>query len=209
MVRQRIRVRFSKKGDLRLISHRDLSRAFERMLRRAGLQLAMSQGFHPHPQMTFPAALALGIEGLAEVVDIGLDQEVKREEIHRQMAAAAPPGLEIHSVDLLDPGHAKARAIRVQYEISLPSSLHAQTSDAIEQLQARPTLAVKRKGKSVAIDLASAIDTISLADDGVLRIRMHVSAEAQPRPRELLEALGLADLEAQGHWIRRTAVELG
>ena len=59
----RIRIRFTKKGDLRLLSHRDLVRAFERLFRRVGVELAMSQGFHPRPLMTFPDALALGIAG--------------------------------------------------------------------------------------------------------------------------------------------------
>ena len=63
MVRPRVRIRFSKQGDLRLIGHRDLMRCLERLFRRAGLALGMSQGFHPKPRMTFPLALAVGIEG--------------------------------------------------------------------------------------------------------------------------------------------------
>ncbi len=68
-VRQKLRIRFRKTGDLRLISHRDLARAFERLFRRADLPLAMSQGFHPHARINFPSALALGIQGEDEVVE--------------------------------------------------------------------------------------------------------------------------------------------
>ncbi|HBO42708.1 MAG TPA: hypothetical protein DD670_01970 [Planctomycetaceae bacterium] len=65
-VRQRVRIRFSKQGDLRLIGHRDLVRVMERLFRRAELPLGMSQGFHPKPRMSFPTALALGIGGLTK-----------------------------------------------------------------------------------------------------------------------------------------------
>ena len=64
-IRQRVRIRFRKSGDLRLIGHRDLVRAWERAFRRAALPLGMSEGFHPKPRMSIPAALGLGIEGLA------------------------------------------------------------------------------------------------------------------------------------------------
>ena len=72
MVRLRVRIRFSKQGDLRLIGHRDLMRCLERVFRRAGLALGFSQGFHPKPRMTFPLALAVGIEGLDEVMEVEL-----------------------------------------------------------------------------------------------------------------------------------------
>ena len=65
MERQRVRMRFRKEGDLRLISHRDLLTAIERLFRRIGLKLSMSGGFHPRPRISFPLSLALGIRGLA------------------------------------------------------------------------------------------------------------------------------------------------
>ena len=63
MVRQRMRIRFTKQGDLRWLSHRDLMRTWERLFRRAGVPLGMTEGFHPKPRMNFPSALAVGIAG--------------------------------------------------------------------------------------------------------------------------------------------------
>ena len=71
-IRQRVRIHFQKVGDLRWISHRDLVRVFERIFRRAGLKLSMSEGFHPKARMSFPSALALGIAGQDEVMDVEL-----------------------------------------------------------------------------------------------------------------------------------------
>ena len=60
MLRRRIRIRFRKIDDVRQISHLDLIRTMERLFRRAGLQLGMSEGFHPKPRMSFPSALNVG-----------------------------------------------------------------------------------------------------------------------------------------------------
>ena len=70
--RHRVRIWFRKAGDLRFISHRDLVRTWERIFRRAELQLSRSEGFHPKPRMSFPAALAVGIAGTHELVEIEL-----------------------------------------------------------------------------------------------------------------------------------------
>ncbi len=73
----RVRLRFAKRGDLRLISHHDLMRCLERMLRRAALPVAHSRGFNPRPKATFALALALGIEGCREVLDLDLDEPME------------------------------------------------------------------------------------------------------------------------------------
>ena len=54
----KVRLRFAKRGDLRLVSHHDLMRCLERMLRRANLPMAYSQGFNPRPKVVFSLALA-------------------------------------------------------------------------------------------------------------------------------------------------------
>src|SRR4051812_1089962 len=66
----KVRLRFAKRGDLRLVSHHDLMRCLERALRRAAIPMAASQGFNPRPKIMFPLALALGIEGDREVVEL-------------------------------------------------------------------------------------------------------------------------------------------
>ena len=68
----KLRLRFAKRGNLRLVSHHDLMRCLERMVRRAQIPLALSQGFTPRPRIVFALPLALGIEGCSEVVDLEL-----------------------------------------------------------------------------------------------------------------------------------------
>src|SRR5436189_3482163 len=95
MVRDKLRIRFRKGGDLRLVSHHDLMRCFERMLRRAALPFHSTEGFNPKPRMAFALSLALGVEGHEEVLELELDEELPLEEIQARLSNEAPAGLEI------------------------------------------------------------------------------------------------------------------
>ena len=131
-IRDRFRVRFAKTGLLRWIGHRDLQRLWERLLRRADLRLSMSAGFNPKPRISFPSALALGVEGLDEVVEIELAEPITAEQLQQRLAADGQPGLSIRSVQLVArfhadgtaiasfPGLGKAQVHSSEYEITLP-----------------------------------------------------------------------------------------
>ncbi len=84
-LRIRYRIRFAKTGLLRWISHRDLARLWERLLRRAALKLSMTEGFHPKPRVGFPSALALGVESLDEVVEIELAEDLTPGELLQRL----------------------------------------------------------------------------------------------------------------------------
>ena len=84
--RDKVRIRFRKSGDLRLLSHHDLMRTFERMLRRAALPFRHSQGFHPNPRLVFALSLPLGVVGCEEVVELELDEVLPPDEMHERLA---------------------------------------------------------------------------------------------------------------------------
>lgn len=208
MNRQKIRIRFRKEGDLRLISHRDLARALERLFRRAELPLAMSEGFHPHPRITFPSALALGIQGDREVIDVILQSDrIDGPSIHRQLSEAAPPGLVITEVTVLKPDHPKPRIDFVTYEIPVPVDRHQPLQTAIDRLLQQETLTVDRAGKAISFCLSANLEELSLHGDR-LTMRLTQPAGVNLSPREVLQAVGLDDLEQQGYWITRTDVQL-
>jgi len=206
-VRQRVRFRFSKEGDLRLISHRDLLRTWERLLRRAALCLSMTEGFHPKPRMSFPAALALGVAGIDEVVEVEFARPYTVDELRAATAVHLPPGMTLHAIDVLPPGAAKAQVRSITLEIPVPAPRREAVLRRIEALLAAESYAIERPGRPEPIDLRPSLERLELAD-GVLRARLRVSRQADPRPRELLAALDLADLEEQGLYLTRTAVEI-
>jgi radical SAM-linked protein len=207
MNRQKLRIRFRKTGDLRLISHRDLASAFERLFRRAGLPLAMSEGFHPHPRINLPSALGLGIEGQGEWVEVILNELVNESVVQEQLAAHCPPGLEITGLWVLDLNHPKPTVVRMNYEIPVPTERVPAAQQAIEQFLQQQECLVTREGRRAPIDLRKTLGELHLAENR-LRFSLFEAPEAQARPQEILAALGLGDLEQDGIWLTRTEVEL-
>ncbi len=88
LARYKYRLRFRKGGDLRLVSHHDLMHVFERMLRRAGLPIAQTQGFHPQPRMVFALSLALGIGGANEVIELDLTEVLEPAALQTRLTAS-------------------------------------------------------------------------------------------------------------------------
>jgi len=207
MERHRLRIRFRKTDDLRQISHRDLARVWERLFRRARLALAMSQGFHPHPKISFPSALAVGIEGRAEVVEVTLTEIVEASAAMELLVQHSPPGLVIEDVTALEDSHPKAAVERMTYEIGIPAERQAAVASAIQQVMASEQVPFVREGRDKPLDVRAALVDCQL-HDGQLRFSLRDSGEAQVRPREILAILGVADLEHQGSWLTRTEVVL-
>jgi radical SAM-linked protein len=206
-IRQRVRIRFRKDGDLRWISHRDLVRAFERLLRRAELRLGMSEGFHPKPRMNFPSALSVGIRGEDEIAEIELAEAIEGPRLQQRLCDQAPPGLVIVQVDLLDEGQKKAHAVCQTFEISVPRHRRVETQAAIEELLARTTCPLSRNGQASPIDIRPGLEQLHLDADR-LRMRLTIGRQANVHPREILRILGLDDFEHEGCVLTRTAVEL-
>jgi len=77
----KLRIKYQKSGDLRFLSHLDLIRAFERGLRRAQLPLSFTEGFSPHPKISFGPPLPVGVSSEAEYMDAVLDEKCDLEEI--------------------------------------------------------------------------------------------------------------------------------
>ena len=67
---------FQKTGDMRFISHLDLMRLFQRALRRAGLPVAISQGFNPRSKISIKRALKLGVESMDEALTVHLSRRI-------------------------------------------------------------------------------------------------------------------------------------
>lgn len=207
MVRQRARIRFRKQGDLRFVGHRDLVRSMERLFRRAGLVLGMSEGFHPKPRMSFPSALAVGIEGLDEVMELELAEEYTAEELSERLRSQAVSGLQFASVEILPPGTKKAQLRSTSYEIPVPAERRVEANDRVVRLLSDTACPVQRSRGGPPVDLRSFLEELALRED-VLQIRLTASRQASASPRDVLTVLGLGDLESTGRCLTRTQVEL-
>ncbi len=92
---QKLRLRYAKRGRLRFTSHRDVARAFERALRRAKVPMAYSQGFNPHPKISWIGASPTGVASEAEYVEIQLVEVLEPAELVGMLDTAMPPGLDL------------------------------------------------------------------------------------------------------------------
>jgi len=205
----KIRLRFAKRGDLRLVSHHDLMRCLERMLRRTGLPVAHSQGFNPRPKATFALAMALGIEGCREVLDLELTELMEPAEVLLRLMAEAPPGFDFLEAEALGPGRA-ARVATVSYRLMIPADLQERTRAAVADLLSRESWPYTRHraDRTSELDLRPFVLEAGLDDEGALMLLMKLAPEGSARPEEILHALGLQDLMAQGAILVRTDVEL-
>ena len=93
----RIRFRFSKTGPMALLSHLDLVRLLERALRRSGLPVSFTGGFHPLPRLQLALALPLGVEGEGEWMDLEFLEAVDAAEVMDRWQRTLPPGLQLLS----------------------------------------------------------------------------------------------------------------
>jgi radical SAM-linked protein len=173
-VRDKIRIRFRKSGELRLLSHHDLMRAFERMLRRAALPFRNTQGFHPKPRLVFALSLPLGVVGCEEVVELELSEILPLDQLQQRLAAQCPRGLDLLSLRRIDV-RATAHVRAFTYRIALPPERLAGVQERIRDLLASKECLLERSRPTTRrVDLRAFIRD--------LRVTPAPSAFSEPRP---------------------------
>jgi radical SAM-linked protein len=208
MANTRIRIRFTKTGDLRWIGHMDLARLWERLVRKAGLAIALTEGFHPKPKISFPSALALGIEGLDEAVELELTDAIDLTNLERQLQPHLLPGLQILNLEQLTPETSRQQLRASTFEIEIPDHEVAALQTRLDAFVAAPTWTVVRENRTLSVSVGDPDFDVRLIGT-VLRFTLPNSGGASFRPGELLHALSLEHLQEQGVILRRTRVHLG
>ena len=190
----RIRITFAKTEAMRYTSHLDLHRTWERTFRRAQLPVTHSQGFNKRPKLNLAAALPLGFTSQFEMAEVWLDQDQPLDKIETCLRKALPPGIEIKTVEDIDPQTPKIPNL-VDSAIYLATLLEpiSDLGTRVEELLAQDKIQRKRRGKQY--DLRPLIEDLRLADTevGIQQIWMHLAARggATGRPEEVLLALGI------------------
>jgi radical SAM-linked protein len=230
MVGDKFRIRFRKRGDLRFLSHLDLMRAFERMLRRAGLPFNSTSGFHPKPRMVFALSLPLGVAGLDEVVELELTEELPPEEVLTRLSAQAPAGMEFTSIRRIPP-NATGQVCRAAYRLPVPQDRIADLADCCSALLAQAECWVERlHPKPKRVDVRPYILGLHIGEEedrqslpiqansvGAgsacpphfhLILDLKVTPTGSARAEELLGLLCLADLLDAGAILERTELQL-
>jgi radical SAM-linked protein len=141
---QRVRVRFAKRGRLRFLSHRDVARSFERAVRRAGVPVAHSHGFSPHPRLSWIGAAPTGAASEAEFLEIGLTVPVDPAELAGALDAALPAGLDVLDAAVAEGPALADRIDASRWQVELPGVEPDALRAALDALLATDELVVER-----------------------------------------------------------------
>ena len=145
---QRLRLRYAKRGRLRFSSHRDFQRSLERALRRAGVPMAYSAGFSPHPKVSYANAAPTGAASEAEYLEIGLAERCDPERLRQALDAALPPGLDLVDAVEAGPGALADRLQASVWRIELPGVDPRDLDVALATFLAAGEVEVQRMTKS-------------------------------------------------------------
>jgi radical SAM-linked protein len=190
---QRLRIRYAKRGRLRFTSHRDFSRAFERALRRAGVPMAYSSGFSPHPRISYANAAPTGAASEAEFLEIGLTVACDPERVRADLDAALPLGLDIVAAQV-SPGDTLAdRLTGSRWRIDVVGVEPTVAERAVATFLARDAVEVSRMTKSGlrTFDARGAVRDLRAEPDHLVATIAHQVPLV--RPDDLLAALAEVD----------------
>ena len=163
---QRLRIRYAKRGRLRFTSHRDFSRAFERALVRAGIPMAYSSGFNPHPRISYAGAAPTGSASEAEYLEIGLAHVTDPEQVHELLDTALPAGLDVVEVVVSAGGSIADRLAASLWRITVPGLTADAARGAVTSFLDTPEVLVERMTKRGmrSFDCRAAVVSLSVAD---------------------------------------------
>jgi radical SAM-linked protein len=144
---QRVRIRYAKRGPLRFTSHRDFARAFERAIHRAGVPIAYSAGFTPHPKVSYASAAPTGVASEAEFLEIALRERVNVADLARALDAALSPGLDVMEAVEARGGNLAERIDASLWRVEMPGVELADLRSAVAALLAATDVPVERLTK--------------------------------------------------------------
>ncbi|MFO7568761.1 MAG: TIGR03960 family B12-binding radical SAM protein [Smithellaceae bacterium] len=190
------RMTFSKTGRARYLAHLELAMALTRALRRSPLSLAYSAGFHPHPKISFATATSVGMESLAEFMDVtAVEYPGNLATLKEEINAAMPRGVAIEEIQLLSfAAKDLARALQgFVYDIHLPEELGADRLSGIRQaitvFLASPEYVIERpsKGKIVKRNIRPFVEGLTLnADQKVVTTTLRHVQTGSARPIDII-----------------------
>lgn len=173
-----IRVKYKKEDEMIFISHLDLQRLLQRAFRRAKINLSYSEGFNPHPKMSYGNALALGVESQGEYVDIEIEDDIEVKEFLERINEQLPDGIKFVKGQEIDPKTPSLSSIIVYGEyifnidLEVPLSKEFVKSRVLNFVKSKEIIITKKnkKGKKVEVDIRPMIrnfDLVSLDDNRV------------------------------------------
>ncbi len=206
----RIRIKYTKTGRLRFLSHLDFMTLFQRAATRAEVPLAFSQGFNPHPKVAFGPALSVGTESEAEYLDMETDPLIDLLRTTKALNSALPRGMRIAEMRVV-PRKAPSLSgsiARYIYAVAIPAAYAQDVESKVRDFLAQPAVIITKDGKEKDIKPGIESMTVKNADGTVeLEIILQDSERIKPRVQDVIEkTFGIGREESALFRVKRTAM---
>jgi radical SAM-linked protein len=217
----RLRIAYTKVEDAKFIAHLDLTRVFERAIRRAGIKMSYTEGFNPRPKISFGFALAVGTEGEREYVDIDLDRDLELGDVLSRIQEQLPPGIRLLQGQVLTLGARPLMAVlnaasyRIRVLMALPIQ-EERLQEALAAWLAREHVTYSRYSKKGPTDKDIRPWVKSLAgnvqgDEVIFELEVEMGNAGSVRPEEVLASLRELEnlpIDLDALHIKRTGVHV-
>ncbi|GFZ22547.1 radical SAM protein [Lacrimispora indolis] len=196
-----IRFKFTRGEELRFISHLDQQRLFQRAFRRAGLNIAHSNGFNPHPKLSFALAMSVGLMSDSEYGDVVLTRDIDLMEFTKRLNAALPEGLKVVEARKIPQGKTSLSASltdsRYRIEVALEDGIdEASLSDILNTYKSLDEVILEKrnkKGKLVPKNIRPFIKDIRVLSvqkgNAVLELRLKYLEQQSVKPELVLQTV--------------------
>jgi radical SAM-linked protein len=174
---QRLTIRYAKRGRMRFASHRDVARAIERGVRKAGVPVAYSAGFSPHPRISYSGGAPTGAASEAEYLEISLVRRCEPANLGRLLDVALPDGIDVVDVVEVDGKSAALELDASVWEVLVPGVSADALRVATDAFLVAPSVLVERLTSKGTRQLDARAAVLALTVD------RHVGADPAPDVR--------------------------
>ena len=217
----RLRIAYTKIEDARYIAHLDLTRVFERAIRRAGINMSYTEGFNPRPKISFGFALAVGTEGEREYVDIDIQRDMDLGEVLGRIQEQLPPGIRLLQGRALTQGAKPLMAVlnaasyRMRVLMALPIQAE-RLQEAVGAWLVREHVTYSRYTKKGPTDKdirpwVKRLEGEVQGDEIIFELEVEMGNAGSVRPEEVLASLRELEnlpLDLEALHIKRTGVHV-
>lgn len=151
----RYSIKFSKESEIKFVSHLDLAKTIQRVVKRSGLPIQYSHGFNPHMDISIGQPLSVGMYSEGEYMDMGFTEKLDEEYIKEKLNANVPRGIKIHEVVFVpekentkNPPQAMAAVEEAEYEIRMKYTNIKNLNEEIKELLTLNEWNIVKKSKS-------------------------------------------------------------
>ena len=214
VLEKKVIAKFSIKGNLRFLSHKETFSVFQRAFIRAGINLRYSQGFNPRPKLSLPLPRTVGVECDEDLLCVGLadieqGDNLNIEELQNNLSAQLPCGCKLLGVNAIETKKAH-KAVSAVYIFPIQKvALSKQTKEAAEKLPSIDQLYIDRrtdaKGNTRRVNVAGFIESVKINSADIV-VKCKISSAGTIRVDEISNLLELDGSMLTGP-VRRTAVK--